>query len=209
MIFHLTRGFLIGLLLAIPIGPVSLLFVQSNISRGIKQGILFGLGVATADALYAAIIGFGVTGILSILHESVWGLRIISLLIIMWLAYNLLRTREEIQPSEDDLKRVRLTRNSFLLAFSITIMSPLTAVIIVGLATEFNVILKTNNLIHVVFLITGVFWGSFLWWILLSYSIQKLKLRLSQDRIQKTNRIIGIGLIGLILYVYIKDIVTG
>ena len=51
----IINGFIFGLVLAAPVGPVGVLCVQRTLSEGRMHGLLSGLGAAVADAIYGAI----------------------------------------------------------------------------------------------------------------------------------------------------------
>jgi threonine/homoserine/homoserine lactone efflux protein len=59
----LLRGFLLGFAVAASPGPIFFLCLRRTFLRGRLYGLLSGLGVATADAFYAAIAAFGVAAV--------------------------------------------------------------------------------------------------------------------------------------------------
>lgn len=48
-----TIGFLAGLALAIPVGPMAIMLVNTTISRGLRNGVVGALGMASVDGVYA------------------------------------------------------------------------------------------------------------------------------------------------------------
>ena len=48
-------GFLIGMLLSMPVGPVNLTIINGAAQRGFKYAMLIGLGAATMDVIYCTI----------------------------------------------------------------------------------------------------------------------------------------------------------
>ena len=52
------KGLIIGLSIAVPVGPIGILCIRRTLVQGRINGVLSGLGAATADALYGAIAGF-------------------------------------------------------------------------------------------------------------------------------------------------------
>ena len=58
---YFIKGLIIGFSLAIPVGPIGLLLIRRTLTRGRIAGLVSGLGAATADAIYGAIAGFGIT----------------------------------------------------------------------------------------------------------------------------------------------------
>ena len=62
-----VRGLAIGFAVAFALGPIGLLVIRRTIDRGWAYGFVSGLGVATADASYAAIAAFGLTAVTELL----------------------------------------------------------------------------------------------------------------------------------------------
>src|SRR5207249_1786629 len=56
----LGLGLLIGFLIAASPGPIFFLVLRRTLARGWNSGLISGLGVATGDAIYAALAAFGV-----------------------------------------------------------------------------------------------------------------------------------------------------
>src|SRR4051812_49937391 len=74
----------IGMAVAAPVGPMSLLCIHRTLDHGQKAGLVFGAGVAAGDLTYAAMAAFGITAISTLLLAgSVWIKAIGSLLLIL------------------------------------------------------------------------------------------------------------------------------
>ena len=63
VLFLLSGGFLIGLVVAVPIGPVNLICIRRTCAYGPLAGFLSGLGGAFGDGIFAAVTAFGLTAI--------------------------------------------------------------------------------------------------------------------------------------------------
>jgi threonine/homoserine/homoserine lactone efflux protein len=74
MNLHLfMKGILIGVLIAVPVGPIGFLCIKRTLNAGRIYGFVAGLGVATADTIYGAISGFGLKAVSSMLiHYQYW-----------------------------------------------------------------------------------------------------------------------------------------
>src|SRR5437867_11061009 len=57
----LLKGMLVGIVIALPAGPVGVLCIRRTIFHGRLAGFISGLGAATADAVFGVIAGFGLT----------------------------------------------------------------------------------------------------------------------------------------------------
>jgi hypothetical protein len=69
----LLRGLIIGFAVAAPVGPIGVLCIRRTLAAGRVSGFVSGLGVATADALYGCIAGFGLTFVSRLLdRHQVW-----------------------------------------------------------------------------------------------------------------------------------------
>jgi threonine/homoserine/homoserine lactone efflux protein len=67
------KGLAIGLSIAAPVGPIGVLCIRRSLAEGPKIGFATGLGAATADAIYGAIAGFGLTAISGFLiNQRFW-----------------------------------------------------------------------------------------------------------------------------------------
>ena len=54
------KGLIMGVIIALPFGPVGLLCLQRSIYGGVLVGLLSGVGAALADAFYGGMAAFGV-----------------------------------------------------------------------------------------------------------------------------------------------------
>jgi len=52
---------MVGLAIAAPVGPISVLCIGRTLSGGTASGVASGLGAATADGIYASLAAFGLT----------------------------------------------------------------------------------------------------------------------------------------------------
>ena len=56
-----SKGLVIGFSIAAIVGPIGVLCIRRTLAEGRVPGLVTGLGAATADALYGAVAGFGLT----------------------------------------------------------------------------------------------------------------------------------------------------
>ena len=56
---YFIKGFIIGLSIAAPVGPIGVLTIKRTLTEGRRSGFVTGLGAAFADATYGAVAGFG------------------------------------------------------------------------------------------------------------------------------------------------------
>src|SRR4051812_46383029 len=61
--YLIMSGVVMGLIAAVPIGPVNLICIRRSFAFGPLNGFVSGLGAALGDGLFAAVMGFGLTWI--------------------------------------------------------------------------------------------------------------------------------------------------
>jgi threonine/homoserine/homoserine lactone efflux protein len=90
-------GAALGLSVAAPFGPVSLLCVQRSLSGGYRCGIASGLGAATAQTLYATLAAVGADVAAVVLRDWHAVLHLVSAVILIGLGVRiLLRSRRRV-----------------------------------------------------------------------------------------------------------------
>jgi threonine/homoserine/homoserine lactone efflux protein len=162
-----TIGFLAGLALAIPVGPMAIMLVNTTISRGLRHGVVGALGMASVDGLYALsvfMIGGFITAALASLKVAL-GLIGASILLFLGLQTLIRNLRLIGEPDLHDSASgkdgsVYQTFGTFVAA---TVVNPPTALYFLAIApnvANLGFPLSTENVI--VFAVS-VFVGSLIW----------------------------------------------
>ncbi|UCH75746.1 MAG: LysE family transporter [Rhodospirillales bacterium] len=189
------KGVGIGLLLAVPVGPISLLCLRRSLTLGIGAGLVTGAGVATADALYAAIATFALGAAAPLIAEASW-LGMLGGLVLIALGLRDVLHRDTA-PAPPTLAG---HMGAYAGAVLLTLANPATvltfAAIIIGLDLVPGLASPTQGAIFV----GGVFAGSALWWIVLSVVGGRLGNRLPRGAIRWIRRAAGAAFIGFGVY---------
>ncbi len=188
----LLQGLVIGLGIAIPVGPIGLLVIQRTLAGGFRPGFLSGLGAAGADAVYGAIGGFGVGWATALLLDWQVAFRLAGGLFLAWLAWTTFRSR----PAEQAARPAR--GGNFLSTFLLTMANPAT---ILSFAAIFGGILPQGGAgPDAGFLVAGVALGSTLWWLVLAGGTSLARRRLPPSAMIWLNRASGVILAAFALY---------
>ena len=94
----LFKGIVIGVVIAMPVGPVGTLCVQRTITQGRINGFLTGLGATIADVVFGFIAAFGLTAVSNFLIDQQDWIRLLGGIIICLIGLQVysLDTRGEI-----------------------------------------------------------------------------------------------------------------
>ena len=160
----LLKGVAAGLLIAAPVGPVGVLCVHRTLAWGRVHGLLSGLGAAVADALFAAVVAFGL-GFVSdfVLAQQIWLRLGGGILLLLLGAKNLLSK----PPAPDEVEPRRSLAGDSASAFVLTATNPITIISFLGVFAALGVT-GENATGEAGALVLGVFLGSAIWWLTLS-----------------------------------------
>lgn len=191
LIAILVKGFLIGLSIAAPVGPIGMLCIKRTLTHGRLSGFFTGMGAAVADACYGAVAAFGLVGISNILAEYNTLLRIIGGIFLLYLGIKIMRQREIT-------KDVAAKHTSLFKDFSVTVLltlsNPTTIFSFMAIFAGLGISGYSNTLSSLV-MVSGVFLGSMMWWFALSLSVGLMKHKISERNIHVINMCSGFVLL--------------
>jgi threonine/homoserine/homoserine lactone efflux protein len=200
LILTLVKGIAVGIVIALPVGPVGLLCVRRTLFEGIAFGLASGLGAAVADTIFGAIAGFGLTFVRDdILAYRDW-LGAAGGVFLIFVGVRALLEHVATDPPEPVAGEALL--GAFASAFALTITNPIT---VLSLAAIFAKVGGDEGarLDSIGVLVGGVFLGSALWWLGLTFGIAALRRRARLVTLRWLNRLSGaiLSLSGLALII--------
>jgi threonine/homoserine/homoserine lactone efflux protein len=195
----LSKGFMAGLAIAVPVGPVNVLCASRTLRKGRLSGLISGFGAATADALYGAIAGFSITFLIDFLEREEFWIRVIGglLLVGIGVMYFCKKAQAVSLPSEDGA-----AGSDYSSTLLLTLTNPTT--VLSFLAVLAGLGMAGHRLWWLTFLlVAGIFCGSMLWWVTLVLMVNRFRDRFDQRAIRTLNRIAGlaIGGFGIVTFV--------
>jgi L-lysine exporter family protein LysE/ArgO len=135
----ILRNILLGITLAIPIGPASLAVIQTGLRAGFLRAWLTGLGVTLADTTYLLVVYFGLSGFMGIpaVKVVVWILGALMLFYLGWQSLRVIRgdgRQLNLPQDTPDISPSRFTgRNPLLVGYLVNISNPIAVVFWVGI----------------------------------------------------------------------------
>ncbi len=192
------RGMIIGLSIAAVVGPMCILCIQRTLSRGHLYGLVSGLGIATADAVYGSIAAFGLTVIASLLISQQGWLRLIGGMFLVYLGIKTILSK----PAE---RAASAQANIFLAAyvstFLLTITNPMTILSFAAIFAGLGVGGASKSYLTATLVVCGVFAGSTLWWCFLTSGISLLRQKFTPLWLLWINRLSGAVIMGFGVFV--------
>jgi threonine/homoserine/homoserine lactone efflux protein len=195
------KGFIMGLAIAAPVGPIGILCIQRTLHTGFSTGLMTGLGAALADGTYGLIAGFGLTIISSFLVKEQFWIRAIGALFLIYLGIKLLFKK----PTQGSFGNTRISSwYAFGTSYVLTLTNPATILSFMAIFAGLGLGTIHNNFLQALALILGIVCGSALWWLLLSGGVAFiLHHQLNAKVLRNINRASGVAIIvfGLVILV--------
>jgi threonine/homoserine/homoserine lactone efflux protein len=175
------RSAALGLTLAAPIGPMAVLLMRRSLVDGLAAGLLCGAGIATGDALYAALAAAGIAGVSAFLAAHAAAVHLVAGTIMIAIGLRMVfAPGAEPKPSS--------ASGRYLETVFLTLTNPMT---ILTYAAAFNLLAPVGSfdLRSAAVSVVCVFAGSMLWWIALAFTVSRMrhaitgKVRLGIDRV--------------------------
>jgi threonine/homoserine/homoserine lactone efflux protein len=187
-----VRGIVLGFSIAAVFGPIGLLCLRRTLAGGFAIGFVSGLGAATADATYAAIAGFGVTALASLLVDQRRWLQLIGGAFLIYLGQRFIRSMPATSSAPDASIGLQAA-GAYTSTLALTLSNPMTILsfgaIFAGLGLGG---LAANSTAEALELVLGVFGGSAAWWLVLAGAVARLRSRVTPPRLRVVNVASGV-----------------
>ena len=134
----LAEGVLAGFGIAIPVGPIAVMLIDTGLRRGFSTGAPAALGVASADLVYAILAALAGLAVADVLEPVAGGVRITSGTVLLAIAaYRLVLLARASRASKPKPPTERGTAGTYVAFLGLTLLNPATiayfTALIVGL----------------------------------------------------------------------------
>ncbi len=187
---NLLLGFMIGVSVAAPIGPINLLCIRRTLTHGTTLGLVSGLGSAVGHVIYSALPALGLSALSSVLLGHSFWFGLVGALMLAYLGFKTL-TSSAIDSSSSVAESGLLT--AFGSTCLLTLANPMTIVSFAAALTGLNL---TSSQTQPGLFALGVFVGSALWRTGLCVVTSGLRSKLSPMVLCRINQSAGLVLAG-------------
>lgn len=185
------KGIAIGFAMAVPVGPIGIMCIRKTLTEGRLRGLIIGLGAATADFFYGSVAAFGLTIISDTLNSQRIWIRLVGGALLLFLGLKIFR---KLPPDPNLPINSNGILRSYLTTVFLTLTNPLTIFAFIAVFTALNLSAGLGYFSASV-LVTGVFVGSCLWFLILSSGTLFFRKKLNLVGLRWVNKIAGILII--------------
>lgn len=197
---YFLQGAIFGFSIAAPVGPIGVLCIRRTLARGWRSGLASGLGAATADATYGGIAGFGIAFLSGLLESQQLLIRSLGGAFLIFLG---VRTFISV-PNASERATGGSLAGDYLSTFALTLSNPLTIVAFAAIFAGFGVAGSGGDYRAAALLVSGVFAGSALWWVILSGTVSAFRGMFGLSRMRWVNRLAGALIAGFGVAIFLS-----
>jgi threonine/homoserine/homoserine lactone efflux protein len=204
-------GLPVGFLIAASPGPIFFLVLRRTLARGWRNGLVSGLGVASADAIYAALAALGVAVITNtLLAQRRWIALVGGLLIALIGLRTVFRSDDDYLPRGSAAKGEpggMSLGGAYVSILALTLSNPPTilsfSAVFAGLGLRVGTGWQPAT-----GLVIGVMLGSALWWLVVTGVASLLRERLRPRTARAIGVVSGVILTGLGILISVQSLRT-
>ncbi len=190
--YILFKGFIIGILVSAPMGPIGLLCIQRTLNKGRWHGFASGIGATCSDLFYALLTCLGMGIVIDFIQNNQEILQIIGGLLLMIFGIYTYRSNPTKNLIKPKVAPVTYHQDTFT-AFLLTLSNPFIIFLFLALFARFNFISDEYSFIPSLLLgLMGIAAGALSWWFLITYLIGKLRGNFNVRGLWLMNRVVGV-----------------
>lgn len=191
----IVKGFIIGLLVSAPMGPVNMLCVQRTLNKGRWSGFITGLGALLSDLIYALITLLGMSLVEDFLKKNELLIQLTGSVVLIFFGYVVFRTN----PLKGWTPQVKIETKhhfrDFISSFFITLSNVFIIFVFITLYARFTFTPVTEGKGYLMLALVAISAGALIWWFFLSLFISRLRKHFNRKGLSILNKTIGLILI--------------
>lgn len=203
----ITKGFIIGLLVSSPMGPINMLAIQRTLSRGRWHGFVTGMGATLSDLVYALVTLLGIGLVADLLSEYEHILQVLGSIILFFFGLAVFRSNPLKGWHPDKFPQETRYFRDFLSSFLLTFSNVAIVLVLIGLYARFSFNPLAQGTRFFVAGIVAYLFALFLWWFFITTLVARLRKHFNRRGLVLLNRCVGavlmiLGVGGVILSLF-------
>ena len=169
----LVKGFIIGVVVSAPLGPVGVLCIQRTLNKGRWYGFVTGLGASLSDIAYALLTGYGMSFVFDYINKNIFYLQLLGSIMLLLFGIYTFRSNpvQSIRPASSN--------------------NPLIIFLFIGLFARFAFVQPGVVVFEEITGYLAIASGALVWWLGITYFVNKVRTKFNLRGIWILNRVIG------------------
>lgn len=192
LLIYIIKGIIIGIVASAPMGPVGVLCIRRTVKKGRAYGLATGAGAALSDVLYALLTGYGISLVTSVgTEKNIFWMKLVGCVMLCAFGIYMYRTGPRATLHPESKNKGSLLRN-FVTSFFITLCNPGIIFLFLALFNMLAPFAGTGDALCNAAGYGAIVGGAMLWWLGLTYLINKMSSSFGEKGIRRMNRSIGL-----------------
>jgi threonine/homoserine/homoserine lactone efflux protein len=196
------KGFIIGILVSAPMGPIGILCVQRTLSKSRWHGFVSGLGATLSDMIYAVITCLFMGLIVNFVEAHQRSLELFGSVVLGIFGYYIFQSNPVKNLRKNKETKLSFAQD-FVTAFLLTFSNMLIVLLYIGLFARLSFVLPTHSIWKTLNGLCSIAVGATLWWFILTTLVSKMRRWFNIRGICVLNQVIG----GVIIVLAVAGIV--
>jgi threonine/homoserine/homoserine lactone efflux protein len=181
---------LIGLILALPTGPVGILCLRRTLVAGWRAGLVSGIGACVADLFYVVVVRIGLTSFERFVRRENFRLHVVAGFIVIAAGSWIIANPPYRFRTEPDRNK-RLFTSTFLLS----VTNPTLLVSIPALFAVMRLPPVPHDAVTATVTVFSVFAGSLVWWAAITQWLDRSSNTLTEHAVRRASTLAGAAMI--------------
>ncbi|EJX09799.1 amino acid exporter [gut metagenome] len=199
----LAKGFIIGVVVSAPLGPVGVLCIQRTLNKGRWYGFVTGLGASLSDIAYALFTGYGMSFVFDYINKNIFYLQLLGSVMLLLFGVYTFRSNpvRSIRPASSHKGSYF---HNFITAFFVTLSNPLIIFLFIGLFARLAFVQPGVLVFEEITGYVAIVLGALSWWLGITYFVNKVRTKFNLRGIWILNRVIGsiVVVVSVIGFIY-------
>ncbi len=191
-------GFVIGILVSAPVGPVNVLCMQRALQRGFWGGVMAGLGAVVGDGLIALCAALGIGAVSSTIKTYRTAIQVIGGLALIGIGLHtcLSRSKPFVKSAAEEgaASPARFVLDTAK-SFALTITNPGAVLGLFAIFGGIGSFVSIRGHGEALTLVAAVVAGCMTWWVVLSFAVERIDRRYDLSNVARINAIAGVLLL--------------
>lgn len=202
LLYLIASGVIMGLIAAVPIGPVNLICIRRTFAFGPVNGFMSGLGAALGDGVFAAVTGFGLTWVAQLIEGYAAIIELIGGAMLVWFGWRTFIAPPVNRVCDDAPEGATSLVRAMVSTFALTVTNPATLLAFTAMFASLGGLAGgAGSYVDAGLVVAGVVGGSAGWWLVLTTVIGLFHARIDETAMRAINRGSGVlvGIFGLVV----------
>ncbi len=203
----IMSGVVMGLVAAVPVGPVNLICIRRSFAYGPLNGFVSGLGAALGDGVFAAVTGMGLTWVAQLIEGYATIIELAGAAMLIYFGFRtVMAPTARLEDERSDDGGGSMLVRAIAATFALTVNNPATLLAFTAMFAGLGGLAGgAGSYLDAGLVVAGVVGGSTGWWLVLTTVIGLFHAKIDAGAMRIINRVSGllVSLFGLAVLVHL------